>query len=481
MIHMKERVSFSKYHTILLYVWVVIVSTAYSFIAVQRYNRLGSATYDLGFFDQILWQLSHFQWPYVSLYNRFFLGDHLTLTLPLLSTIYWVWNDVRALLIFQAIWLTVSSLAIYKLAIQRNFSSFFSFAIAFGYSLFYGIQSAIFHEFHPISFAVGLLAWFLYFLESGQKKLFWVFLILFLLTQENMGIALACVGAIYFFYPLYRRAAIWFVVGGLIYAGLATWLVSKFSPIGYEYVPALSTSVMTNISGLFDHPEKRLVWVYSLTSFLLLPVFSAGSMIAISVDLWQFFVAGNMYDWMRPPSAHHRAMLAIFMVLGTLEVMGRVANKRLLQQMVACALIVVSICSVFVFRQPLLNIFSSEFYVSVPWIADARKLFARIPTNYAIATYQNFGPFLSHRNILYIVEPKLYGPHKNPCKIKSDCWWLDIPLDAHYVVVTSDTKEDRKKMRNFDIFQTAIMNMERVEYLREVDREGRVAVYKIHR
>ncbi len=480
---MKKFVQYQHNNTYLglLYVWIVSVSTAYSFIAVQIYNKLESATYDLGFFDQIFWQLSHFQWPYVSLYNRFFLGDHLTLTLPLLATLYWVWNDVRVILIFQAVWLGLSSLAIYKLSVHRKFSSLFSFALAFSYSLFFGIQSAIFDAFHPVSFAVGLLAWLLYCLESEKKRWFWICLVLFLFTQENMGLALACVGVIYFFYNKYRKVAVWFILGGLAYTGLATWIVSIFSPIGYEYIPALSSDFATNILGLFDHADKRLVWTYSLTAFLLLPIFSPGAMIAMSLDLWQFFVAGNMYDWMRPPSAYHRAMLAIFLALGTLEVMGKVVHRRYFQQFVSYALIVVTIGSVFVFRQPVLNIFSSEFYVTVPWIEDARKLFARVPTEYAVATYQNFGPYLSHRNVLYIVEPKIYGPHDNPCELQSDCWWLDIPLDAHYLVVTSDTAEERSMMRNFDTFQTAVMNMERVGRLREIDREGRVVIYKIYR
>ena len=479
---MKKVIEFWKHHTYtaFLYMWIVAISIAYAFISIQRFNRFESATYDLGFFDQVLWQLSHFQWPYISLYNRFFLGDHLTLTLPLLALLYWLWNDVRILLIFQSVWLSLSALAVYRLALIRRHSFLFSFALAFGYSLFYGIQSAVFYEFHPISFAVGLLMWLLYFLESGKKRLFWISLILFLLTQENMGVALACVGIIYLFYKQYWRHAMWFIIGGIAYAMVGILIVGQFSPIGYEYVPSISHTVWPNITGLFDHPEKRLVWMYSLTAFLLLPLFSPGAMLAITVDLWQFFVAGNLYEWMRPPSAHHRSMLVIFLVLGVLDVMRKVSHKFFFEHLIAYALIIVSICTIFVFHQPLLNIFSHDFYTTAPWMKDAKTLFKRVPSSYSVATFQNFGPYLSHRNVLYIVEPRLYGEYHNPCHNSGVCWWLDIPIGTDYLIVTSTPRAQRGRMPYFDNFQQAVMNMEGAEVLQEVDREGGVAVYKIH-
>lgn len=70
----------------------------------------------MGLYDQAVWQYANFQWPYNTIKDRFILGDHLTLTLPLLAPLFWLWDDVRMLLIFQAFWISFSALAIYKIA-----------------------------------------------------------------------------------------------------------------------------------------------------------------------------------------------------------------------------------------------------------------------------------------------------------------------------------------------------------------------------
>src|SRR3989344_3723673 len=98
----------------LLLFWVIALSFAYSLLSVTRHNHFESGGFDLGIYDQGVWLYSQFQIPYSTIKERFILGDHLTLTLPLLAPLFYVWDDVRILLIFQAFWLSFSSLALYK-------------------------------------------------------------------------------------------------------------------------------------------------------------------------------------------------------------------------------------------------------------------------------------------------------------------------------------------------------------------------------
>jgi uncharacterized membrane protein len=70
-----------------------------------------SGGFDLGIFDQTVWQYAHFLTPFNTIKGEFILGDHLTLTMPLLAPLYWIWSDVRILLIFQAVFITLSSVA----------------------------------------------------------------------------------------------------------------------------------------------------------------------------------------------------------------------------------------------------------------------------------------------------------------------------------------------------------------------------------
>lgn len=100
----------------LLLVWTSILSIFYSFLSVIRHNNYQSGAFDLGIFDQAIWQYGHFVIPFNTIKERFILGDHLTLTLPLFAPLFYIWDDVRILLITQAIWIAFSSVAIfYKL------------------------------------------------------------------------------------------------------------------------------------------------------------------------------------------------------------------------------------------------------------------------------------------------------------------------------------------------------------------------------
>lgn len=247
--------------------WVIVLSLLYSTLSILRHNHFQSGGFDLGLFDQTVWQYSRFIWPYNTVKDRFILGDHLTLTLPLLAPLYYLWNDVRTLLVFQAFWITCSSLAIFFIARNRKFNPFVSFCIAFVYSLFYGIQFAVFFDFHSVVLGVGLLPWLAYFLETKKNKSLLIAILLVLLTQENMGLALASLGCIYIFKKAYRKTAVAFILGGIIASFIASKIITLLSPVGFQYWPQLSLQPIKIIAQFFDSPEKRQVWLYSFAWF----------------------------------------------------------------------------------------------------------------------------------------------------------------------------------------------------------------------
>jgi len=248
-----------KYAWKILAVWLGLLSVLYSLLSLIRHNNYQSGAFDLGIFDQAIWQYAHFLYPYNTIKERFILGDHLTITLPLFAPLFWIWDDVRILLITQAIWITLSTIAIYKIAKLRKFSAVVSLGVSFVYSIFYGIQFGVYFDWHPIIFGVGLLAWFAYFFEAKKWKLFWITLVLMLLTQENMGIGVACLGLIYLFHKQYRKKAVFFVVGGILISLLSVYLIGKMSPVGYQYQPKIDSNPITVIHEFYDSQDKQLV------------------------------------------------------------------------------------------------------------------------------------------------------------------------------------------------------------------------------
>lgn len=452
-----------------LLVWVVLLGTLYSTLSIVRHSHFQSGGFDLGIYDQTVWQYSQFLTPYNTIKERFILGDHLTLTLPLLAPLYWLWNDARMLLTFQAFWFVSSSIAIFLLARRRKFSPFVSLAVGFIYSLFYGIQYAVFFDFHPVIIGVGLLPWIAYFLEAKKKKFLWVAVVLLLLTQENMGLALAGLGLIYVFQKQYRRTAALFIIGGVLASYVAMKATASFSPIGFEYQPVFPKTAVAFVRQLFDQPEKQQSWFSSFAWFSFLPILSPGAVLAVILDLSQYFVTGPAFTRMWSPFTHHRAILAPFLALGVLEGLRRIKGKRGIT--IAVILLLSSaVVQQYVFHYPLNKLTKREFLKEEQWMRDNRELLRLVPAGASVATQQNLVPHLSHRKEIYLAWPKLHGNE----------WWLDFSGKPQYLVV--DTRPNQwltQILETDENFQEAIANMEKAETIELTQKVGMARIYRI--
>jgi len=476
---LKNLFASETFFTRLLFLWLIILSVLYSLLSILRHVHFQSGGFDLGIYDQAIWQYAHFLFPYNTIKERFILGDHFTLTLPLLAPLYWIWDNVKILLIFQSVWICFSALAIYLVAKARKFSPFICFSIAFIYSLFYGIQFAISFDFHPIILGVGLFAWLVYFLESKRKKLLFITLILVLLTQEDMGFALAGIGFIYFLKKDYRKLSILFIILGILVSLIEIKIVGVFSPVGYEYAPHISLSPFQIIKQLFDDPQKIQTWSYSLGWFSFLPIFSLGAMAAITSNLAQFFVTGHDFSRMWSPFMHHRAILVIFLSLGTLETLGFIKkmNKKFLNlNLIVLLLLLSALSQQFIFHFPLNKLTKSVYWKEESWMKDNENLFKQISQNASIATAQDLIPHLSHRKEIYIVYPKIMTKNRT-C---NNCWWLEFAGKPQYMVLDLHSNQWLTQiLESNENFQSAVKNMEKAGKIIKVTNINNAFLYKI--
>lgn len=468
--------------------WIVILTVLYSALSILRHNHFQSGGFDLGIFDQQTWQYSRFLYPYNTIKDRFILGDHLELTMPLMAPLYWLWDDVRMLLIFQAFWLSFSAIAIYALSRLRKFSETVSLVLAFVYSIFFGLQFAVFSDFHSVIIGVGLLPWVAYFLESGRKKLLIASIALLLLTQENMGISLAGLGLIYFFRKDFRKTSFIFIILGIFASLISAKIISFMSPAGFQYWPQISLNPFTNLKELFDSPEKRDVWLYSLAGFGFLPLLSPGAILAVVLDLSQYFVTGPEFARMWSPFMHHRAILAPLLALGTLEAFELFRKKKLNLNVVAIVLLIFVLGQQYFFHLPLNKLTKADYWKEEPWMKDDEKLISLVPAGASVATQQNFVPHLSHRKEIYLVYPrphdfdfseKLVALGGTPCGRRS-CWWLDFPDKPQYLVV--DTRPNQwltQTLESNEHWLAAIGNMERAGKIKLVNQMNAAKMYKI--
>lgn len=472
----KINTLFDRYSLFLLTLFIIILSICYSLLSLQRHAIFQSGGFDLGIYDQALWQYSHFLFPYNTVKESFILGDHFSVTLPLLAPLYWVWSDVKLLLIFQAVWISLSVIPVYLIAKLRKFSSFICFSVAFLYGLFYGIQFAVFFDFHPIVLGIGFLAWLIYFLESKKTKLLIIALILSILSQEDMGLALAGVGFIFILKKEHRKTAITFILLGFFSSLVEAKIVSYFSSSGYEYLPQISHNPIQVIKDLFNDPQKNQVWLYSLGWFSFLPILSPGVLAAVIMNLAQFFVTGPNFVRMWSPFTHHRAILAIFLFLGTLDALGFLKKKHINITLVAILLILSAMFQQYYYHFALNKLVIKSFWQHETWMDDNKKLISSISPNESVAAQQSLVPYLSHRKEIYVTYPRIKAKCRN-----SGCWWLDfggkpklMVVDVHpngWLTQLLETNEN---------FNAALNNMEKEHKISLIKQYNYAKLYRVN-
>src|SRR5712692_393849 len=79
-------------------------AVAFAWLGIARYETFNSTAFDLGFFDQVVWQISRGHPGVTSyLYYYDFFGQHLELVLYGFAALYRLWADPRLLLTAQAL------------------------------------------------------------------------------------------------------------------------------------------------------------------------------------------------------------------------------------------------------------------------------------------------------------------------------------------------------------------------------------------
>jgi len=447
-----------KYFYVIL--WVIVLSVLYSTLSIVRHNHFQSGAYDLGIYDQGIWQYSRFLNPYNTVKDRFILGDHLTLTLPLFAPLFWVWDNVRILFIAQAVLIASSCIPIFFLVKKRLQSYWMAFGVMVMYSLFYGIQYGIYFDFHPILLGATLLTWSAYAIECKKWKLFWVTWFLGILTQENMGIAYACLGFLYVFRKEYFKIALFLIFSGLGLSFIASKIIANLSPVGFQYTPDIPYDISTVISRLFDNEEKRQVWLYSYSWFSFLPLLSPGSVIAVVVDTAQYFIGGSNFSNMWSIFKHHRVMLAPFLTLGFVDVLSYLKQRKFPVHYLVIICLCVALFQQYYFHLPLNKLTKPEYWKEEQWMRDMRGLISQVPQEKSLASQQNLVPHVSHRKEIYLVWPRIHDIESAPCG-QISCWWLDWGGKPEYLLV--DTRPNQwltQTLESNENWLSAVKNME---------------------
>ena len=195
---------------ILVYIWI--------FAGLSFQQRAGMRTHkaDLGQIDQAVWNSSRGR--FVEMTDNGYLStrliDHVEPILALISPVFWVWDDVRAILLLQAVFVAAGAWLLYELARNqlesllspqerakvwlaepvRGLAGLVALALAVAYLLTPQLQSAALTEFHAIPLATPLILWALWAVATWRWRQFAIATVLVALVKEEAALLAAALG-----------------------------------------------------------------------------------------------------------------------------------------------------------------------------------------------------------------------------------------------------------------------------------------------
>jgi uncharacterized membrane protein len=421
------------------YLWllVLIVTFIYSSLSILRHQHFNSSAFDLGIFDQAIWQYSEFQAPYSSVRsNRLtenLLGDHFHPVLVLLAPLYWFTDRVEALLITQALLFAVAIVPIF-LFTEKRLGQFAGYLFAISYSIFWGVQKAIEFDFHEIALAVPLVAFAIYLIDEKRWKAYFVCLVLLLLTKENLSLLIFFFGV----YLLTRRefkrglismaaGAVWFILVTKIFIPFfldpetmrADRVNNYYRYWSYNHLGSGPLGVLLNaitnplliIRTLFSPGAKLHTYWLLFHPFLFLAFFSPLFILAIPL-LAERFLSENANLWMA--DFHYTAVLVPVLVMASVDGLFRITQRikkirpRYLIAAASCLVLLLNVRLLPEF--PLWTLTSRAHWQLTPSEVTGRRALSLIPPTASVITQGPITPHLTHRRIVYVLHPAIIIP-----------------------------------------------------------------------
>lgn len=205
----------------------------FSVLVLYKHAHLGTRAFDLGIFDQGLWLLSEGKTPIVTIRGLHLFGDHTSFLLYPLVPLYWVWADVRVIMVLTVLAMAAGGPLVYAAARAEGLGRPPAAVLGTAFLLLPAVQWQVWDVFHPETLAIPILLGA--YLLAIRRRPAWALLTLAvaLLAKEDAALIVVPLAA----YLGYRARSRLLGVGGVVLGLVAFWLsfgvfLPHWSPTG---------------------------------------------------------------------------------------------------------------------------------------------------------------------------------------------------------------------------------------------------------
>jgi uncharacterized membrane protein len=394
----------------------VLWAVTFAWLAVARHNGFRSHAYDLGIYDQVVWNSSQgrlFE-NSIMFYLPHFLGDHFSLALLAFVPLYWLWPDPRTLLVVQPFLLALAPVITGYAAGRILKSALAGLVVGGVYLLHPGQAFTALFDFHDLVLAPPLLALALTLLLGGRSTAFALALLPVLLVKEEMGIVVAAVGLwAALFTPARRRGLLLAALGGGWTLLVLFVVIPLFNPEGQYYylrryfeggaptsIAAAAERLLSLTAGL-GTPERLAYLGHLLLPFALLPLAGTASLMALPTLGYHLLSPEFPFAFIEK---HYSVLVLPFLAFGAIQALRRLADRS--HRAYGAALAALGASGVLAYGLlspgPLARHFQPERFAPNPRAEALQEAIRRIPPEASVLAQTDLVPHLTHRRQVYM-------------------------------------------------------------------------------
>lgn len=306
-------------------VLAVIAGGLYATLTLQRFTHFAVVSWDNAIFEQAVKAYAHGRPPVSDVKGPGFnlLGDHFSPILAMLAPIYRIFPFAQTLLLAQCALIAVSIWVIGRLAIEK-LNTLPGVLVTLCYSLSFGLQSAVYADFHEIAFAVPCLALAGAAYVRGNSGTVVVWAMPLLLVKEDMGITVAAIGVVLVLAG-FRRRGLTLAVTGIAAAAVIIWLiVPAVNPEShYDYTSKVAGGIFHVLAQEPGVKIATLAITVAVSGFI--AARSPWLLVAIPTLLWRF-IGDNPAYW--GIDYHYSAHLMPIVFIAMIDAMSKEPRHR---------------------------------------------------------------------------------------------------------------------------------------------------------
>ncbi len=398
-------------------VGVVTYALIFSFVTVTHHLTFRTHALDLGYYVQLVWNLSRRHGPYVSLPEMNAWGDHLSPIMYLFAPLYWILPGAVVLLVAQSVLLAVGALPVFGIARHYLGDERPAAAFALLYLVNPSLHGINVRDFHSAALAIPLLLTAMYCALENRPACFVAAVGLTLMTREDAAIPVGGLGA-------------WLAVGrgqwlpgvGLTFGALSLllvdvrWIIPYYRGQAYPHLARyahLGGSLGEILASPVRHPLRvlsslftngRIVYLLAMLGPLsFLPLVAPAALIGAAPPLFQNLLGSDPV--LHSYRTQYQSFVLAFLILGAVIGYKRVTGTRAGHWRVAM------ISVAFVVSLALAASAANDLAVARWWPTGeqrmAYRVMAQIPAAASVSAQDRYVPHVSLRRLVTVFPVRL--------------------------------------------------------------------------